>query len=86
MINEDFTHEPPHPWMTQALCREVDPEIHFPAKGAKDVARKARAVCGWCHVMQQCRDYALADPSITDGIWGGLSAEDRRRWRRRQQP
>jgi len=85
VIDEQWTHDPRHGWQDQALCREVDPELYFPGKGAKDQARKARAVCGWCRVCAECRAYALEDVTLTEGIFGGMTPTERRRARRKEQ-
>lgn len=62
-------------WMDDALCAQTDPEAFFPEKGGS--TRAAKAVCAACPVRQQCLDYALAHRE-TSGIWGGLSARERR--------
>lgn len=62
-------------WMDDALCAQTDPEAFFPDKGGS--TRAAKAVCAACPVRQQCLDYALAHRE-TSGIWGGLSALERR--------
>jgi WhiB family redox-sensing transcriptional regulator len=66
-------------------CAEVDPELFFigetrNADAGVDAA--ARKVCAGCPVRTPCAEYALADPSL-HGIWGGLSADERRDMRRR---
>jgi hypothetical protein len=41
-------------------------------------------ICARCPVMWQCRDWALANPSLAEfGVWGGLSEAERRSLRRR---
>lgn len=62
-------------WMRSALCAQVDPELWFPEGGS---ARPAKAICGGCQVRAECLDYALASAEQF-GIWGGLSARERRR-------
>ncbi len=45
--------------------------------------REAKALCLSCPVMQECRDWALANSSLTThGIWGGLTPQQRRTHRR----
>jgi WhiB family redox-sensing transcriptional regulator len=76
------------PWADQAVCATTDPELWFPDKGAvgyvtADGTRehRAKAICRRCPVLEECREYAIeaAEPY---GIWGGLSADERRALRR----
>lgn len=70
----------PPAWMEQALCAQVDPDLWFPDKGA--AATQARKICGRCPVRQECLDYALSGADtwggMSNGIWGGLTARQRR--------
>lgn len=65
----------------QAVCREVDPDLFFPARW-EDVAqtRQAKAICKTCPIQTPCLTYALERPD-TLGIWGGTTFEDRRKMR-----
>lgn len=63
------------PWMDEARCAEVDPDLFFPERG--DAAKDAKKVCGGCPVVDQCLQYALKN-EFMDGIWGGTSANERR--------
>lgn len=70
---------PPH--LPHAACRRpgVDPEWFFPTrtKGQdRSALRRALAICASCPHLQQCRQYALADPKLV-GVWGGLSGHQR---------
>lgn len=70
-------------WRAQAACRFEDPELFFPpgrddAAGNQIVA--AKAVCRRCWVIDECRAFAL-DYRIRDGIWGGLTDQERQRLR-----
>lgn len=67
---------PDQGWAVQALCAQVDPEVWFPAKGS--VNKAAKAVCAKCPVRAECLSYALATGQPF-GVWGGLSAAERRR-------
>lgn len=67
------------PWVDQALCAQVDPEIFFPDKGGS--TREAKAVCRECQVRLQCLEYALAN-SDRFGIWGGVTERERRKLKR----
>lgn len=71
-----FEPEPRFPWLDQALCREVDPEIFYPEKGGS--TKEAKRVCGECAVAGLCLSDAL-DRKEMHGIRGGLSAEERKK-------
>ena len=71
--------EPSPPWMRDAACRGMDPELFFPERGASPADyEEARAVCATCPVRQECAEYAVPEKH---GIWGGLSERERRRVR-----
>ncbi|MFD4785068.1 WhiB family transcriptional regulator [Rhodococcus qingshengii] len=52
------------------LCDEKHPRA--------EQCRRAIAVCSWCPVLRQCRDYAVSTGQ-NSGIWGGLDMRYRRR-------
>lgn len=64
------------PWIRQAACVGLDPEIFFPVPlgsrpvGARKVARKAFAVCATCAVTEECFAWAL-ETGERDGVYGG---------------
>jgi len=68
------------PWVADALCAEIDPDLFMPEKGAKgrEDTRAAIAVCQQCPVQAACLEYALVN-DVRYGIWGGQSAQDRDR-------
>lgn len=71
-------------WQDQAVCGtdpDVDPKWFFPARGDTTSVKKAKAACERCSVTDDCLAYALwsGEPF---GIWGGLSARQRRALRR----
>lgn len=74
-------------WRRRAACRDMGPELFFPAgerteEAAKQVA-EAKSVCAQCGVRLHCLTYALvANPE--DGIWGGLTPSERTTLRRRR--
>ncbi|MFI5040931.1 MAG: WhiB family transcriptional regulator [Acidimicrobiales bacterium] len=68
-------------WRQQAACRGLDTEIFFPASDAD--ADAAKDVCATCPVRDQCLEWALATRQ-EDGVWGGLTDNERRRLRRRR--
>lgn len=61
-------------WITQAHCRNIDPEELF-VRGAAQ--RKAVAICRHCPVVLQCRADAL-DNNVEFGVWGGMTERQRR--------
>lgn len=72
----------PETWRTQARCRGVDPLIFHPVNDA-DEAEEAKAVCALCPVREACLEYAITARE-KDGVWGGLTARERRRIIRRR--
>ncbi len=66
-------------WWFAGLCAQTDPELFFPEKGGS--TRQAKQVCAACPVRAQCLEYALAHDECF-GVWGGLSAWERRPLRR----
>jgi WhiB family redox-sensing transcriptional regulator len=71
---------PPDGWQESALCAQTDPEAFYPEKGGS--TRAAKRVCSRCEVQAECLEYALARDERF-GIWGGMSARERRvikRW------
>lgn len=74
-----FLEEPEdedNPW-AGALCAETDPEAFFPEKG--ESSQEAKRVCAsGCPIRDFCLEFALTN-NEQYGIWGGLSASERRR-------
>ena len=63
-----------------ALCREVDSgDLFFPEKG--DSPRAAKRICANCEVRDECLTWAI-NHNEAWGIWGGLTALERRKLRR----
>lgn len=63
-------------WADDALCTEVDiGDLFFVEKGGS--TRPAKQVCSQCPVAADCLAYAL-EHEIEFGVWGGLSARQRR--------
>lgn len=75
-------HRPPYgsdaearaAWVSQARCRNIDPEELF-VRGA--VQREAATICRNCPVILECAADAL-DNRVEYGIWGGLTERQRR--------
>lgn len=72
--------------MADAACRGLDNDLFFPERGENLKIRKAKAVCATCEVMYDCLEYNLRTYTSHDdeGIWGGTTAKERRRIRRRR--
>lgn len=68
-------------WRQRAACTGLDTGIFFPASDAE--SGPAKAVCDGCPVRDQCLEWALATRQ-EDGVWGGLTDNERRRLRRRR--
>ena len=72
-------------WRAFALCRGVGPELFFPVgdvgPDAVEHAEAAKAVCGACPVREPCLEFSLVT-NQEFGVWGGLTQEERRRFRR----
>lgn len=63
-------------WEDEANCLTVDPDLFFPERGASP--EDAKAVCAGCIVRWECLEASLARRE-QHGIWGGLTAPERRR-------
>jgi WhiB family redox-sensing transcriptional regulator len=70
------THAPN--W-TEAVCRQVDPDLFFPDRTAGWVKQteQAKEVCQPCPIRQGCLEWALSTGQRS-GVWGGLSEGERR--------
>ena len=66
-------------WQDSAACTGIDPAIFFPESG--DPVGPAKALCRACPVREQCLADALERGEV-HGVWGGLSAKERRKYRR----
>lgn len=73
-------------WQDFAVCQGMDPGMFYAAElsGSDTDYDPARAVCASCPVQTDCLEHALARPEKF-GMWGGVSAEGRRKIRRNRQ-
>lgn len=62
-------------WFAQGACLGLDPAMFFPERG--EDTRPAKATCASCDVRQQCLEYSIEEGE-DEGIWGGLTANQRR--------
>ncbi len=74
--------EPERDWREDSSCAGMDSEVFFPPSEDEAAAMPAKEICALCPAQEQCLSYALAT-NQTEGVWGGMSAGDRRRLRRR---
>jgi WhiB family redox-sensing transcriptional regulator len=65
-------------WMQRAKCKDRIDLNWFPSDGQN--ANETIKFCLDCPVRRQCFDYAVKN-KLDDGIWGGVSANQRRRYR-----
>src|SRR5262245_39231854 len=70
----------PPRWYWDGLCRGVGSDLFFSSE-SDDVA-EAKRVCASCPVLLACRAHGLRFEA--DGVWGGLSGEERRARRQRR--
>jgi WhiB family transcriptional regulator, redox-sensing transcriptional regulator len=68
-------------WREEAACKGLDTGIFFPSTDAE--AGAAKLVCAGCPVRDACLEWALASRQ-EDGVWGGMTDNERRRLRRRR--
>lgn len=79
---DDVMFEPDKGWRKDAACAGSDLELFFPSDDDADAIARAKDVCESCPVREDCLQFALST-NQTDGVWGGLDANERRRLRRR---
>ena len=85
----DYHPSPPAPsgWTERAACRGEDPDLFYAPEGERggNLALRelvAKRICATCPVVDECAGYALAVDERY-GVWGGLTAAERQRRRRR---
>ena len=67
-------------WWQRAACRDIGPAVFFPAGNPKLAGvdeERAKGLCSSCPVRARCLAFAI-EHGEADGVWGGLSAEERR--------
>ncbi len=67
-------------WWSEAACRRQPLEVFFPADARS--SRQAKNICNVCKVRQQCLEYTLAADPPLKGIFGGMTEQERRSYRR----
>ncbi|MFE5704950.1 WhiB family transcriptional regulator [Rhodococcus koreensis] len=66
-------------WHGQAQCDPRTADLFFSETDTKSEGA-AKRICGRCPVRELCRDYAI-DANEAEGIWGGLSLTERKRFK-----
>lgn len=69
----------PGPWIREAACANEPTDLFFPEDPTG--SELAKAICGDCKVRTECLGYAIDLPAL-DGIWGGLTRQERAGLRR----
>lgn len=72
-------------WWGRAACRDAEPEVFFPISAtaaSRDTVQRAKQICASCPVQSQCLSYALRHRQ-EQGIWGGMTEDERRLLSRR---
>jgi hypothetical protein len=64
-------------WEDRAACKGMDTNIFFPGHGATTV-KQAKAVCAECPVQTECFLKSNHVFSQRYGIWGGMTAKERK--------
>ncbi len=59
-----------------AACREAPAEVSWFIERGQD-PRPAKAVCQRCLVVDECRAWAFDQGAELEGVWAGLSRQDR---------
>lgn len=67
-------------WRDLAAC--VDTKIDFFDLGSNQRQERLLEYCKVCDVRQECLDYAIWT-NQSDGVWGGMRPDERKKQRRR---
>lgn len=72
-------------WRTQGACWDSGIDF-YPETGGNTHAKQLKAICAGCQVRTECLDEAMARRPTNDehGVWGGLTARERRNLRRQR--
>ena len=67
---------------SEALCKNTPVDMWFPVSGSsnKQIA-ETKTICYKCSIQQKCLQYSI-DHYIQFGIFGGLTAKERRNLKR----
>lgn len=74
-------------WRQLGECVGMDPDFFYPSeiegRATNSFVAEAQRVCAGCPVRAACGEYAIR-ANEKQGVWGGLSAVERRRIRSRR--
>ncbi|WP_068278399.1 WhiB family transcriptional regulator [Aldersonia kunmingensis] len=73
----ELSSQPRPDWRFAGACQRAEPELFFDPVEGSSRQRWAKSLCKASPVRSQCREHALRAPEL-DGIWGGLTARERR--------
>ena len=82
---EVVTESADNDWRMRAACLQSKPDLFFPVGGTDQALSqidRAKRVCADCPVRTNCLLWANR-ANVSDGVWGGLSAEERKSLKRR---
>ena len=66
------------PYLDQAECRGLDPELFYAESGS--AIMRAKAMCSTCSVREACLEWGIKREEF--GVWGGTTARERAAIRR----
>ena len=66
------------PYLDDAICRGLDPELFYAESGA--AIMKAKSLCAACPVREKCLEWGIKREEF--GVWGGTTARERASLRR----
>jgi WhiB family transcriptional regulator, redox-sensing transcriptional regulator len=75
-------HLEPEFWREGAACADRSDVDFFAPPDNRGQVERALAICSICPVIDDCLAFAI-ETNQNDGIWGGLTAKERLRIRRR---
>lgn len=70
----------PGRWVENALCAQIGGDLWFAEKGDWATTIQAKLICQRCPVREQCLRWALENGE-NHGVWGGMTPEQRKRFR-----
>ena len=73
--------EGPKGWRELGSCRDTDPNLFYPlgrGVAALEQIEEAKMICRTCPSREPCLAFALSTHQEL-GVWGGMSADERRR-------
>jgi WhiB family redox-sensing transcriptional regulator len=67
-------------WRNRSACLDEDPDLFFPTGNTRPAfvqIEEAKVICGRCQVVEPCLKWVI-EFGQDAGVWGGLSADERR--------